>query len=250
MILDVVVNSIERHDFMDKWGVWVRFTDQLLSCFTNTKLLRHLTFQASKNRWKEEAIESNLHLQESQTHTQFFVCEHQTKGLKELKKTDNGTWHLSIFTPCLLQLLPKIEGACLLRFPRWGQLGGNEITFKIRHATLIRPNPLLVLFACWSGKSILNENSLFIWYLIIIFSWRILLEFSSLEIILMEGKNLHHDFLPETLVWLFILFCLCAFAWDFLVGDNTKGKEITFSQTCHPWANNICTNFRHVSPRH
>ena len=70
------------------------------------------------NTWKEETIESNLHLQESQTHTQFFVCEHQTKGLKELKKTDNGTWHLSIFTPCLLQLLPKIEGACLLRFPR------------------------------------------------------------------------------------------------------------------------------------
>ena len=156
-----------------------RFTDQFLSYFTNTKILWHLTSLASKNRsqWKEgtierrkklknwkyrsqrkeKTIESNLHLhlQEPETHTQFFVCEHQTKGLKELKKTDNGTWHLSIFTPCLLQLLPKIEGACLLRFPRWGQLGGNEIPFKIRHATLNRLNPSFIMFACWSAKSIL-----------------------------------------------------------------------------------------------
>ena len=128
-----------------------------------------------RNNWKKEKIEElkvqisverkNNWQQPSPPRTQFFVCDHQTKGLKELKKTDNGTWHLSIFTPCLLQLLPKIEGACLLRFPRWGQLGGNEITFKIRHATLNRPNPLLVHFACWYGKSIPKEDSLFIWYL-------------------------------------------------------------------------------------
>ena len=141
----------------------------------------------------EKTIESNLHLQEPETHTQFFVCDHQTKGLKELKKTDNGTWHLSIFTPCLLQLLPKIEGACLLRFPRWGQLGGNEITFKIRHATLNRPNPSFVIVTCWYAKSILRESSslkcffaIFSWFLLARFVW-VFLVWNNFD----EMRNLH-----------------------------------------------------------